>query len=48
MAVKNGEKTIFGKSREFVEITLSRTLSAINAFYTEIQDGCQNWQVKNF
>ena len=60
MATKNVEKTIFGKNasclcgypgggvNNFNEITLSRTISEINAFYAEIQDGRQKWQEIDF
>ena len=34
--------------KNFNEITLSRTISEINVFYTETQDGCQKWQEINF
>ena len=51
MADKNGRKTIIGKTRQytgdtlcvknFADIALSHTVIKINAFYAEIQDGCQ-------
>ena len=37
--------------KNFVEISLSGTVPEINVFfciYAEIQDGCQNWQGKQF
>ena len=56
---KSGEKVIVCKMspvhsadtlqvQNFVEITLSRTVSEINALYTEIQDGCQKWRESDF
>ena len=34
--------------KNFAEIALSRTISEINAFYAEIQDGCPNGGKKIF
>ena len=35
-------------NKNFNEITLSRTISEINAFYAEIKDGLQKWQETDF
>ena len=59
MATKNGGKTIFWEKlpvdsadtlgvKNFVEITLSWTISKINAFYADIQDDLQKWQENDF
>ena len=59
MAAKSGRKTFFCEKspvesadtlwvKNFVVITLSRSVSKINAFYTEIQDGRQKWQENDF
>ena len=32
----------------FFEITLACSVSKINTFYTEIQDGCQKWWENDF
>ena len=34
--------------KNFVEIAIPRSVSEINAFYIEIQDGRQKWQKKDF
>ena len=34
--------------KNFIEISLSYTVSQINAFYTEIQDGRQKWWENDF
>ena len=60
MVTKNGGKMIFGKShhltlqipclevKNFDQITVSHTVSQINAFCSEIQDGHQKWQENDF
>ena len=59
MAANSGGKTIFCEMlpvdsadtlgvKNFVEIALSRSVSEINAFYAEIQDGRQKWQKNVF
>ena len=55
MATRNGDKKIFRKNCQltlwiplevkiFSEITLFHTVSKINAFYAEFQDGHQKWR----
>ena len=39
---------MFLGEKNFNKITLSCTISEINAFYAEIQDGCQKWQEIDF
>ena len=58
MAPKNQGKTIFDKKLQmtwlypgvkyFVKIALSHTVSKINAFYAEIQNGGQNGRKTSF
>ena len=60
MAAKSGGKTFFfcEKSpvesastlwvKNFVVIALSRSVSEVNVFYTEIEDGRQKWRENNF
>ena len=58
MPTKNGEKQFLAKwadafkhtlwAKNLVETALSCTISEKNAFYTEIQDGCQKWWENGF